>query len=451
MVAISTYTRRTIAAVRFGYGLSPTLRAPRDADDLMEELRRGATARMMFEAPDLGHRARQLRARQEAVKAARGGPKQKKFDKLFSRLLRQDVSDILTQRAFGQGMFERMSAFWADHFSISTKSSVANPLAPAYEPMAIRPHVMGRFDDMLVAVSRNPLMIEYLDQRLSFGPNSKQGRNRKKGLNENLAREVLELHTMGVDGSYTQQDVREFAKLLTGHSWDRKSADFKFIKQRAEPGKKHILGKTYGQRRARVGDAEAFLRDVARHPDTIAHVTRKLAVHFISDRPDPDLLAHLGEAWRRSDGDLPQVYAALLDHPASWQAPGAKVKRPIEFMAAAARAMNVRMDKAPLKQQSRLINALQRMNQLTWRAPGPDGWAEEPGVWINAPGLTVRLEVASRFGTHLAKARDLDPRVMAEKVLGSDLKPATAFAVGAAEERWEGFALIFASAEFNRR
>ncbi|MEM6904712.1 MAG: DUF1800 domain-containing protein, partial [Pseudomonadota bacterium] len=316
---------------------------------------------------------------------------------------------------------------------------------------ALRPHVMGRFDDMLVAVCRHPVMLNYLDQRISVGPNSRGGKRRQVGLNENLAREVLELHTLGVGGSYTQGDVRELAELFTGYSFDRQAGTFKFNAHWAEPGPETVLGRRYGDGKPDPGEAEAALRDIARHPDTARHIGRKLAVHFVSDTPDEGLAAHVAEAFQQSEGHLPSVYAALLEHPAAWRDFGAKVKRPIELVASAMRATETRPNQLSPKLQAYLLRAINNMNQPIWQPPGPDGWPEEGAAWITPQGLSERLKFASKLGHILEPRRDFDPRVLAEAALGDALKPITAFAIGGAEARWEGFALLFASAEFNRR
>lgn len=444
----------TLAAIRFGYGLSPSRRNPKGPDDLLRELRDGASAGLFYEKP---HLASRHALQQERGRLRKEDPKGDKLAAVQSEIqetFMQDVSDLFVQRSLGHGFFERLCAFWADHFTISTRSRISRTVAPAYEVDAIRPNVMGRFDDFLIAIAKSPLMQEYLDQRNSIGPNSvvaQRARKRKLGLNENLAREILELHTLGSKGSYSQEDVREFARLLTGYFYDRDTGRFTFEERRAEPGPKWVLGRSYGGKRPRVEDAEDFLRDLARHPRTAQHLAEKLAVHFVSDNPDPGLVQHLTETYLATSGDLPSVYQALLEHPASWDPALDNVKPSMAFLVSALRATDTPKAELQGRKMRKLLRATRELNQFVWRPIGPDGWPEEDGAWITPPNLAARIRIASRFGQELARDGSRDPRLFAEQVLGEALKPATAFAVGAAPERWEGFALTFASAEFNRR
>lgn len=444
-------SRATIASIRFGYGFRPGDPGPSDAGDLLRELSDGAQAPPLVVGPSFAERQGMLAERREALKNNASEAEQKRLVKRNRARSVQDAAERLAQRAYGFGLFERMTAFWLDHFTVAAKSPVRALLIPVYEPEAIRPHVMGNFADMLVAVSRHAAMLDYLDQRGSVGPNSKAGRKRDIGLNENLAREVLELHTLGVGGSYSQRDVRELAELLTGYGFQPDTGAFRFVANQAEPGTETVLGRTYGRGKPDAGEAEEALRDLARHPDTARHIARKLAVHFTADTPDDKLTRHLESAFRASDGHFPSLYAALLEHPASWESFGAKVKQPIDFLVSCIRAAGLRPGKLKRGQQNQLIRALRQMNQPIQGPPGPDGWPEEGEVWITPQGLASRLEFASLLGNQLAKQRELDPRKLAEDTLRDALRPGTAFAIGGAEARWEGFALIFASPEFNRR
>ncbi|MEL6476457.1 MAG: DUF1800 domain-containing protein [Pseudomonadota bacterium] len=440
----------TIAPIRFGYGLAPGRLNPANAGDLFRELTAGAAGDHAL-GPDLPARIKMLR---DAGKAKRANTDPALIDRLNKQNREQILTDIaghLQRRAFGQGFFERMAAFWGDHFSVTGKSLNRVLFVPVFEAEAIRPHIMGNFADMLVAVSRHPVMLDYLDQRVSIGPNSRAGKRQGKGLNENLAREILELHTMGVGSSYTQTDVRELAELLTGYTYHGESGAFRFVENRAEPGAETVLGQTYGQGQPDPGEAEDALRDIARHPETLRHLARKLAVHFTSDTPDAGLVNHLEAAFREGQGHLPSVYAALLEHPASWESFGQKVKQPIDYLASILRATGWRPDAMAKGPRNQLRYALRIMNQPLWQAPGPDGWPEAGAEWITPQGLAARIEIASKTGQRLARNRDLDPPSFAREVMGDALAPATAFAIGGAEARWEGFALLFASAEFNRR
>jgi uncharacterized protein (DUF1800 family) len=448
-------SKTTMASIRFGYGFHPDQRPPRDAADLMDALRDGRSARPIFDVPTLPQRrdvilelARQRRsgAGQDAIKQSR---------RKMRRQAMQEGTERLLQRAISpHGFYERLAAFWADHFTVAGKNAVHIFSMPTFEIEALRPHIMGRFEDMLLAAVRHPVMLVYLDQTDSFGPNSEAGRRRGKGLNENLAREVLELHTVGVGADYTQADVHAFAKLLTGYAVHRPTVSFRFFRDRAEPGQKLIMGRRYGGARPSEQDAETFLRELARHPATARHMARKLAVHFVADQPDANLVDRIEQAWSRGNGDLPTVYAAVLDHPAAWSGFGAKIKQPMDLMVSTMRALGadkqMARDLGPRGSLS-VIGALQKMNQKMFRAPGPDGWPEEAEAWITPQGLTARLNFASQVGQRVAKSSNPDPRLFADMCLRDALRPGTAFAVKGAPERWEGIAFVLASPEFNRR
>ena len=211
-----------------------------------------------------------------------------------------------------------------------------------YMQTAIRPHLTGLFEDLLIAAVLHPMMIKYLDQDRSVGPNSVHAARGGKftDVNENLARKVMELHTLGVDGPYTQTDVRELAELLTGLAVS-KPMRLNFRKNMSEPGSETVLGRTYGGDDANINDVKSVLRDLARHPVTAAHLARKLAVHFTTGSPDPDLVATLEARFLETGGDLGAVTEALLNHPAAWTPKRQNVKPAFHFVASALRALAV--------------------------------------------------------------------------------------------------------------
>ena len=244
------------------------------------------------------------------------------------------------QLATEESFRERLVHFWTNHFAVSADKPQVLALAGTLENEAIRPHVAGRFADMLTAVESHPAMILYLDNQASIGPGSQLAQrrsrrssagDRKLGINENLAREILELHTLGVDGGYTQQDVTTFARALTGWSigTDRfpgggELGKFAFHDAAHEPGAKTIMGTRYGQ--SGVAQPRAVLTDLAKHPATARHVATKLARHFIADEPPPDAVERIAKAFRDSDGDLPTVHRAVLDTPEAWVTPHCEVQ-----------------------------------------------------------------------------------------------------------------------------
>ncbi|MEL6793301.1 MAG: DUF1800 domain-containing protein, partial [Pseudomonadota bacterium] len=352
------------------------------------------------------------------------------------------------------GFYERLAWFWGDHFAVSGKNFRNRALVGRFEADAIRPNLSGRFADLLRAASLHPSMLIFLDQHKSIGPNSKAGLNRGRGLNENLAREILELHTLGVGAGYTQADVTEFAELLTGVTFKMGDAKLSFRKNRAEPGAELVLGELYGGGPPRLRDVLAALDDLAAHPDTARHIARKLAVHFVADEPDEALVARMEDVYLRSDGDLSAVYAAMLDHPAAWASYGAKVRQPFDFVVATLRAADPskgELDRIAQRRKGerRLNEVLENMGQPVYRPPGPQGWEEASSHWITPQGLTTRLNWASHIGQVME--RRLDPRDLLETALGDAARDATKFAATNAAERWEGVAFVFASPEFNRR
>ncbi|MFT3996734.1 MAG: DUF1800 family protein [Asticcacaulis sp.] len=343
------------------------------------------------------------------------------------------------------GFHERLVMFWANHFAVSAdKGLPLRVLAGAYEREAIRPHIAGRFRDLLVAAERHPAMQTYLDNDSSIGPNARANRNGKRGLNENLAREILELHTLGVNGGYTQTDVTSFAKVLTGWGVDRtgQSRDgFRFNANAHEPGKHTVLGKSYGDDGEQQG--LRVLDDLAKHPATAKHIATKLVRHFIADQPPPALVDLITRRFTDTQGDLSEVYAALLSAEESWSAPRSKLRTPQEFTLAAMRGLDVGM------QPQRLTQTLRVLGQPLWQPPGPNGFSDLASVWTTPEGLNNRLDLAYQMGERLAER--IDPRAFAEDRLKGLITETTRRSVALAETRPQGLALVLLSPEFMRR
>ena len=345
---------------------------------------------------------------------------------------------------------ERLVAFWADHFTVSGggKPQALNPYTLVED--AIRPHVAGRFGDMLSAATHHPAMLVYLDQTRSVGPGSRQGKRSGGGLNENLARELLELHTMGVGAAYSQTDVRELAELLTGLTYDPRRG-YAFNDRLAEPGPEEVLGKTYDGK----GETpiRAFLADLAVHPDTARHISRKMAVHFLSDTPDETLVTDMARVWQDTGGALADVYAALLRHPSAWAEPAQKARQPWDFLVASLRALGVTGAEVMGWPRETLIAVaiapLRAMGQSWKSPPGPDGWPEAIESWITPQGLAERIGWAMRWPATFGPLPD--PAAFVETALGDRASAATKWAVVRAESLAEGVGLVLASPEFNRR
>ena len=305
---------------------------------------------------------------------------------------------------------------------------------------------------MLKAAVTHPSMLVYLDQVASFGPNSRAARGRR-GLNENLAREVIELHSLGVGGAYTQRDVKQLAKLLTGLTAGFPKG-FALRPARAEPGAEQVLGRSYGGDAPSLDDIYAVLEDLATHPDTGAHLARKLAVHFCSDAPDEGMVASMADAYRDNSGALLSVYEAMLRHPFAWESFGQKVKQPIDFVTSSLRAIGLpaaSLGKLSRKEmQSYLTGPMASMGQPWFRPLGPDGWAEAAEAWITPQGLAARLQWAMAAPSAFFRGLP-DPRGFVETSLGSLADERLRFVAGAAETRREGIALVLASPGFQRR
>ncbi|MFN3806169.1 DUF1800 family protein [Asticcacaulis sp.] len=342
------------------------------------------------------------------------------------------------------GFYERLVMFWANHFAISVDKGLPDRvLAGAYEREAIRPHLTGRFRDLLLAVEHHPAMLAYLDNDASIGPNARANRNGKRGLNENLAREILELHTLGVNGGYTQADVTRFAKVITGWTLGREGQGdgFRFNPNAHEPGPQTIMGKTY----ADDGEQQGIrvLEDLARHPATAKHIATKLVRHFVSDQPPPALVERLSRRFIDTDGDLSAVYAALIEADESWSAPRAKLRTPQEYVIASLRALDT-----PIQPQ-RFLQALRVLGQPLWQPPGPNGFSDLASVWATPEGLNNRLDLAYQLSERVAERTD--PRVFAEARLKGLISETTRRSVALAETRPQGLALVLLSPEFMRR
>ncbi|MFJ6025382.1 DUF1800 family protein [Brevundimonas sp. NPDC092305] len=378
------------------------------------------------------------------------------------RELTQDTAqEFLARTALGAttqtGFAERWALFWANAFTVSATKFQSAIFMGQYEREAIRPYVFGRFEDLAVAAETHPAMLLYLDQAQSIGPNSRAGERRQAGLNENLAREIMELHTVGADGGYSQADVTEFARALTGWSiptnrdaaqMTRASAGgepgengFLFRPIVHEPGARTVLGKSYAEGGAEQG--EAILRDLANRPETARRLARNIARHFVADDPPEAVVDRLEAAWTTSRGDLAMVAKALVEAPEAWDPAPAKIKTPYEFIVSSHRALGTRPQRPQPLQQ-----ALIQMGQPAFSAPSPEGWPDTAADWAGPDALVKRLNWAKTVGD---TARAPDPNAVAADALGPRLSERTRLAVARAESRPEALTLFLMSPEFQRR
>jgi uncharacterized protein (DUF1800 family) len=359
----------------------------------------------------------------------------------------QDEAKARFDAALGAdiGFVERLVWFWSNHFCISADKIVE--MAGPFEREAIRPHVLGRFADLLLAVESHPGMLFYLDNVQSMGANSTAGITRDKGLNENLAREILELHTLGVRSGYTQADVTSFANVITGWTWLRPEepihgGEFAFVRRLHEPGAKAVLGKFYPD--TGVGQGRAVLADLARHPATAQHVALKLARHFVADAPPPTLVAKLAKTFSDTDGNLKELAKILVTADESWTPQRTKLKPPAEWtigmlrLAAAPQAIPV----------GRILGTQAALGEALWRPLSPNGYPDTEAAWID--GVPHRLDIANGFAGQLA-ANNADPRAVLDSALGPLASNETRDTIARAESRPQALALLVMAPEFLRR
>jgi uncharacterized protein (DUF1800 family) len=347
------------------------------------------------------------------------------------------------------GFAERLVVFWSNHFCISAgKGELGRMWAGSFEREAIRPYVLGRFGDMLKAVEQHPAMLFFLDNQQSLGPDSRAGQNRKRGLNENLAREIMELHTLGVGGGYTQDDVTSLARIITGWTFAGRQGQlgppghFAFNANAHQPGPQALLRKTYED--TGLAQGEAALADIARHPSTAKFIATKFARHFVADEPPPALVARLQEVFRKSDGDLRALATTLVDSDEAWQAPLTKLRSPYEFLVATGRLLAQIPD-----DPSRYLGGLNLLGQPLWSPAGPNGFPDTNAAWAAPEGMKLRLDIAAQVASRLGD--NVDPRDLLELVAADAASGETRRTVERAESRQQALALLLMSPEFQRR
>ena len=340
------------------------------------------------------------------------------------------------------GFRERLVTFWTNHFTVSIRQGPCRALAGAFRREAIEPNVTGRFADMLLAVMRHPAMLHYLENVGSVGPNSRAGQRQRRGLNENLARECLELHTLSPQGAYTQADVTSFAAILTGWSVQQQTLPYGFVfhPNAHEPGPKTLLGHTFPDGEA---GGIAALDFLAAHPATQAHLARRLVTHFGADDPDPREVRHVAAILRDTDGDLNAAASSLVDLPSA-RRPLTKLRSPNDFVLGAFRALGL-----PPGPHPDGPGLLAYLGQPIFEAPLPNGWPDRAVDWAGPLPILRRADVASLLATHAPP--DLDPADIASTSLGPLLPHATLSAINHAGSRQEALTLLLASAEFQRR
>ncbi|MEM6638578.1 MAG: DUF1800 domain-containing protein [Pseudomonadota bacterium] len=351
-----------------------------------------------------------------------------------------------------QSFYERLVQFWSNHFTVSAEQAVLPALAGAIENEVVRPNIDKSFVDMLIAAEQHPSMLIYLDNAQSTGPQSQLGRrmakrrpNRQTGLNENLAREIMELHTLGVDGGYSQRDVTAFARAITGWSVARQGASaggFEFHPNRHEPGAQTIMGTRYAQ--AGVQQGLAVLRDLASHPATARHIATKLARHFAGDRPPASLIDDLARVFEKRNGDLVDLHRTLVDAGALWLHEPVKYKTPNELVLSTMRALGHKAE-----DPKAVMNHYRLLGQMPFRPGSPAGWPDTADDWRGGNALQQRIEWINAVARRTRSAVDVSE--LATEALGGALGDNTALALRRAESQTQALTLLLASPNFQRR
>ncbi len=440
--------------IRFGYGpLAGTTPSPGglEPDRVLAQLTATDTAAAAWDRPLLADRYTLIAAYIDANKARKASkdtakpPKDENDPRIkIKQMEHLDVASFVARPAVATlGFVERLVNFWANRITVAGN---VDHYVQSFRDEAIRPNIAGRYADMLKATLWHPAMQNYLSQTGSIGPDSPIGQLKNKGLNENLAREFLELHSMG--HGYTQTDVTEFAKLLAGMSQDEKGR--KVDKKRAEPGDKHILGATYTEG---IEQIDAFVEVVAHRQETADAVAFFMARHFIADAPPADLVTALSAAYLANDTELVPVYRTMLEHPLASDVIRTKIRSPQEYLVASLRLLGMDGQEKGLlgfPQANMMLNVrLTSMGQPTYKPLRPDGWPEVAAGWMTPPMMAARIDWAVDISR--AMGDQASPVDLVDFAMGDLATPLLRRAVGGAEQRWEGLAVLIASPDFSRR
>ncbi|MXP27015.1 DUF1800 family protein [Altererythrobacter indicus] len=362
---------------------------------------------------------------------------------------------VATQTPF----LNRLIYFWSNHFAVSADNMYMSRLAGPFEFDAIRPNLMGTFGDMLMSVERHPAMLLYLNQAISVGANSARAKkvkatsSRKAGLNENLAREILELHTLGVLGGYDQHDVIEFAKALTGwtvagmgrrrgvlEKGEEVPGRFHFQQNFHEPGSRTIMGRVYSDQQE--GQAKSVLADLAVHPSTAHHIAVKLSRHFAGDDPPQQMVDRLEKVFLESGGYLPALYREIIASPEAWVSSPVKFKTPWEWAVSAQRALGM------LKTDN-VWNLIKQLGQPVWRPRQPAGYDDIASTWAGPDALMNRVRAANQLAQHSSPSQT--PLAIAARVFPHGLSGHTVSAIERAESYQQAMTLLLVSPEMMRR
>lgn len=443
--------RARIALQRFGLGPKPGA-LERIADDPV------AALKAELDLADVALiRQGNLPSVREAGRASQQGDFND-IERIRQRELRARIEKHLSVEI---GFVERLVLFWSNHFSMSiNKDGVIWSTYGQLERDVIRKHVLGKFANMHRGVMLHPAMIRYLDNEYSIGPNSKRGLEWGSGFNENLARELLELHTVGSGGGYSEADVTAMAKIITGWSyvqgWQAKdgwegatralNGQFLFRPDWHEPGPIELMGKSYPE--GGLAQGEAVLRDLAAMPATAQHIAFKLVRHFVTDEPTPEMVEPVAAAYRNSAGDLKTTARALIDLPAAWSGEHSKIRTPYELAIGQFRALGVTYTDDNMWA---FTEPLRAMDHLPWERPAPDGYSDENYTWLDPDGITIRLDTAMLSVDVLAERFRGTPLKLAKSLYGESMSSDLADALTWITDKRVGLTLLFMSPEFQRR
>jgi uncharacterized protein (DUF1800 family) len=379
---------------------------------------------------DLAAEMAQKRRAFQALSPEERKPAQQAYQRELTRLGREAQARMLLRALYSpQQLKEQMTWFWLNHFSVFQFKLNVRALVADYEEHAIRPHALGRFRDLLGASARHPAMLLYLDN----------ARNAAGHLNENYARELMELHTLGVDGGYAQRDVQELARVLTGFSVAVPAgAPYRFYPRRHDWGDKRLLGRTI--RGGGEGELDEALDLLARHPSTARFISRKLAMFFVADDPPPALVERMAQAFLATDGDIAATLSTLFGAAEFRASLGGKFKDPVHYVVS---ALRLALDEQPIPDAQPVLGAIGLLGEPLYARPTPDGYPLTRTGWASPGQLATRFDVARAIGYRVPY------RLWQEAVPG--LGPATVRALARASSTHEWNLLLLSSPEFMHR
>ncbi len=449
------YTNAQIAVNRFGYGARVgELQAANENPKqwIKNQLKPILFSQDLGDSNDILNQAAKYREQKVLEKKGMlpNKPEQMVTKNFARSALRAMAADTLKQSIHSSHSVSwRLLDFFSNHFSVSAQGRLMAGLAPTLEREAIAPNLLGHFEDMLLAVSQHPAMIIYLNNEKSFGENSRIGQKRNKGLNENLAREILELHTLGVDGPYNQQDVIELAKGMTGWSIKKSITEsnngFVFRKYGHEPGKRILLGKPYLQNGVEQG--KQMLKDLATHPKTAEFLCQKIAHHFVSETPSTQLLASMQATWMQTRGNIQKVMNAMFEHDDAWLSTAQKFKTPREYVISTFRALSLPLSSKRPKDKT-LLYTLINLGQQPFNAGSPAGYSDANDDWLSATGLMARIDWVNSLSKYV---KHINIESLIHTIFAGAINQNIYQTIMHAESRQMALIMLLMSPEFLRR